>query len=82
VLTCGTRARSRKISPDLAVSEEDRNPHMRRIFVTRLSQIGHGGYRLGYKASMVKHGSWRAGQELRAGQRSGIRQRVGRAARL
>lgn len=75
---------SRQISQDLAVSEEDRTPTclMRRIFVTRLSQIGHGGYRLGYKASMVKHGSWRAGQELRAGQRAGIRQRVGRAARL
>jgi len=80
VLTCGTRARSRQISPDLAVSEEDRNPHMRRIFVTRLGQIGHGGYRLGYKASMVRHGSWRAG--LRAGQRAGNRQRVDRAARL
>ena len=70
---CGADVRhSRQISQDLAVSEEDRNPHMRRICFTSLSQIGNGGQRLGYKASMVKHGSWRAGQELRAGQRAGI----------
>ena len=78
MLTCGTRARSRKISPCPKRTEP---PHASDLCY-KTEPDRHGGYRLGYKASMVKHGSWRAGQELRAGQRAGIRQRVGRAARL